>query len=142
MRDTSGGLTPKNWADRLEQARLQILSDVRDGTVPATVGSFGDLHDYVDANEYGHSREEWQNGLLWSPSADESGWDEPGGVIYEMNALQTKLDAWIKDGGIGRAMLIEELRAGLREALAIADGDPASTSDRERLHELADGATN
>ena len=133
-------MSDTRWSDRLEQARSEILESVRDGTVPATVGSFGDLHDYVDANEYGDA----DDGLMpWGADGSElPDVEEPGGVIYEMNAMQTTLDAWIKDGGIGRAMLVEELRAGLREALAIADGDPASSSDRERLHELADGATN
>lgn len=29
-----------------------INADIRDGILPATVGSFEDLHDYVDANDY------------------------------------------------------------------------------------------
>jgi hypothetical protein len=31
----------------------QVKQDIRDGRVPKDVPSFSDLHDYVDANEYG-----------------------------------------------------------------------------------------
>lgn len=31
----------------------EILADLKQGTIPATVATFSDLHDYVDANEYG-----------------------------------------------------------------------------------------
>jgi len=34
-------------------AIVQITTDIHSGRVPATVGAFGELHDYVDANEYG-----------------------------------------------------------------------------------------
>jgi hypothetical protein len=30
----------------------EIDSDIADGTVPATVATFGELHDHVDANDY------------------------------------------------------------------------------------------
>lgn len=30
----------------------EITDDITDGTVPATIGSFRELHDYVDANQY------------------------------------------------------------------------------------------
>lgn len=38
---------------RIEQAKREVRADVAAGTVPTTVDAFYQLHDYVDANEYG-----------------------------------------------------------------------------------------
>ena len=37
----------------VEQMKLEILDDVRNGYVPVSVTHFGDLHDFIDANCYG-----------------------------------------------------------------------------------------
>jgi hypothetical protein len=37
----------------VERAKREILNDIRTGRVPETVSSFAELHDYLDANEYG-----------------------------------------------------------------------------------------
>ena len=80
------------WAERLEQAKEEILYDVREGIVPQSVGSFGELHSYVDANEYGINDPD--DDIEFNES------EEPGGYIYELNALQNAVDAWITSGGI------------------------------------------
>lgn len=36
-----------------ETIKSEILRDMLDGTVPITVSSFSELHDFVDANMYG-----------------------------------------------------------------------------------------
>ena len=41
------------YEEIVARARQEILDDIRQGVVPATVTSFSDLHAYVDANEYG-----------------------------------------------------------------------------------------
>ena len=33
--------------------KIEILHDIKSGVVPSSIVSFSDLHDYVDANEYG-----------------------------------------------------------------------------------------
>ena len=38
----------------IDTAKGEILKDVVNGHVPATCKTFSELHDYVDANEYGH----------------------------------------------------------------------------------------
>ncbi len=45
-------MTDDRIQDRIEAAKKAILEDINDGTVPTTVKSFSELHDYVDANEY------------------------------------------------------------------------------------------
>lgn len=42
-------LTVTEYADK---AMTMIDADIASGQVPATVRSFSELHDYVDANEY------------------------------------------------------------------------------------------
>lgn len=79
----------------------QIQHDVISGVVPADVGSFGNLHDYVDANCYG--------GFCDDHVADRliehfGGRDEhegmPQGMLDYLNAAQEEIDAWIKAGGL------------------------------------------
>lgn len=37
----------------ITRGKEEILEDVRSGRVPSHVKTFGELHDFVDANEYG-----------------------------------------------------------------------------------------
>jgi hypothetical protein len=74
---------------RLEQAisrgKGELLQDVRQGKIPASVRSFAQLHDYLDANYYGGAFE--QNDL----------------TIQEWNQVQAALDQWIAGGGLRQA---------------------------------------
>ena len=63
-------------AMKVEQAKREITVDVLRGIVPAGVESFSELHDYVDANEYGDV------------------------TVVTGPAVQDELDAWIKAGGV------------------------------------------
>jgi hypothetical protein len=78
--------TPDNpgLALRLAVARAQreIRADVRSGRVPADVGSFAQLHDFVDANDYG--------GCEAFDGSDES--------CRFWNAVQDELDQWVRAG--------------------------------------------
>ena len=65
----------------IRQAKVEILADIAKGIVPSTVGSFGELHDYVDANYYG--------GLFDVPF---------GAGSLLVNPLQDALDRWIREG--------------------------------------------
>lgn len=81
-----------------EWARQEVLNDVRSGRVPASVGSFSELHDYVDANGYG--------GAFDWPSLP--GDIAPGGELDAeqdayltlhcrfWDAVQTGVDIWLK----------------------------------------------
>ena len=42
-----------NTEAAIEQGKCEILEDITHGMVPGAVCSFADLHDFVDANEYG-----------------------------------------------------------------------------------------
>lgn len=76
-------------AERVTLAKREIEADVASGRVPATVGSFSELHDYVDANEYGQ---------LATPGFFDD--CEAAGVdwVDVANEIQGEVDAWIKAG--------------------------------------------
>ncbi len=78
---------PEIWLVRNAVARgkKEILEDVRSGRVPAHVESFGDLHDFVDANEYG--------GLCEDHFFQQ---DKPD--LKNSAEVQEQLHQWIKSG--------------------------------------------
>lgn len=65
----------------IERAKEEIISDVLEGKVPLECHSFSELHDYVDANEYG--------------GACEEGAHEPTDCVF-WNSVQGAIDKWIK----------------------------------------------
>lgn len=78
-------------ADIIEAAKDQILDDISNGLVPETVKSFEELHEYVDANEYG----------LSIPTSPYAGivvvFDNYEEMIEVMSDVQKTLDKWIKN---------------------------------------------
>jgi len=72
------------------RARAEIHRDVAQGIVPKTVTSFAELHDYVDANEYGGFTD--LDGA-WAFDDDEA-WNEQ--TVAEMNDVQNALDSWLR----------------------------------------------
>jgi hypothetical protein len=72
--------------ERIARAKREVLADVAAGVVPATVQTFSELHDYVDANGYGGAFEDK------APGTDSKIW----------NALQDAIDAWIRSGEMAR----------------------------------------
>jgi len=67
-------------------AIVQITADIRSGRVPSTVRDFSQLHDYVDANEYGGLCDD-ASGIDWTNDNDDAG-----------NAVQDKVNALILSG--------------------------------------------
>lgn len=85
------GGCPQTWANcgvpTVARGKREILQDIADGTVPATVTDFAQLHDYVDANYYGGAFESWTEGR---PAEDE--W------VGFWNRVQEELHCWLKAG--------------------------------------------
>jgi hypothetical protein len=71
----------------VEVAKAEILADVARGVVPADVPSFAELHDHVDANEYGGGTESF---------------DGSAEACAFWNRVHDTLDAWIKAGALRR----------------------------------------
>ena len=76
-----------NLEKTIMRMKSEILHDIADGTVPADVMSFGDLHDYVDANEYGGFCEDGNRVIDGLPS------DQRCDVL---NYCQDAIDFWLK----------------------------------------------
>ncbi len=72
----------------VSRAQSEILADVTAGVVPVTCGSFAELHNYVDANEYGGACESF------------SGSEEH---CEFWNAVHDDLNEWIEEGGLREA---------------------------------------
>lgn len=84
----------------VELAKREIRADVKLGRVPTTVTSFSELHDYVDANEYGGLCDDGQPGM------DHEDWIAWG------NDIQTRVDSWIKGGGLHSILYEVEVTLG------------------------------
>ena len=70
-------------AEAVRVGKEEILSDARNRFVSANVTTFSELHDFVDANEYG--------GLC----AEDSVWS-----IEDASAVQDALNEWLQAGGL------------------------------------------
>lgn len=68
----------------ISRAKREILRDIADGTVPASVENFSQLHDHVDANGYG--------------GAFETPFDASDEFAAFWNRVQNDLDAWLRAG--------------------------------------------
>lgn len=83
-------MTPNLWTVEaiVERMKAEITADLESGRVPAKVASFADLHDYVDANEYG--------GLCSEECPFDAGTDADADII---NRAQEIVDRWLQTRG-------------------------------------------
>jgi hypothetical protein len=83
----------------IERSKTEILEDIEQGIVPHTVADFSELHDYVDANEYGGlCSDSW---WCLPDHADDATVEANGGwlVHFEQSeAVQDAVDQWLKGG--------------------------------------------
>lgn len=68
------------------RVKAEVLADIEAGIVPADVGSFSQLHDFVDANCYGGAED--YPGEEFCTDAFCNFW----------NRVQNAVDAWLKAG--------------------------------------------
>lgn len=96
--------------ETVSRMKREILQD-RDvestnnkATAPGTLRdakSFGDLHDYVDANEYGGFCESaFANALIEHFGGRDEHEGMPDAMLEYMNDAQTAIDVWIKSGAL------------------------------------------
>jgi hypothetical protein len=82
--------TADKKAEAVAIAKTEILADIEAGRVPATVTTFSELHDHVDANYYGHAFE-----ALEACGEDAEACSE---VMDLYNEVQGDLDLWLRAG--------------------------------------------
>ena len=74
----------------IKAAKTEILEDLANGTIPV-VATFEDLHDYVDANEYGMDK---------FNELHEDIEDNFDFLVEFMTEVQIHLNLWIKHDGL------------------------------------------
>jgi len=83
----------------IERSKAEILEDIASGVVPDTVSSFSELHDYVDANEYGGLCAEGTWWMLPDDVSDEilELTNEGLQIIHteQSNGVQNAVNAWL-----------------------------------------------
>jgi hypothetical protein len=95
----------KNTIPTLEQTIERMKNEVReyvaDGIIPPTVESFGDLHDYIDANCLGGFCEDEVADAMIEHFGGRDPINEgmPDAFIDYMNSAQNAVHAWIAEGG-------------------------------------------
>lgn len=88
---------PLEWADeleaRIERAKAEILADIERGRLPRDMATFAELHDHVDAHEYGGLCEEPFYSLIRGEK------DDPSEVSWAFGVLlQDAVDCWLRGG--------------------------------------------
>lgn len=85
--------------DLVAQIKREVLEDMRSGRVPSNVRSYGNLHDYVDANCYGGMCEDERFDAC---IAQFGGCDEYegmfDGVIDLLNNAHDAVGEWLRNG--------------------------------------------
>lgn len=121
--------------ETVSRMQRETLHDVVAGHVPRTLRSFGDLHDFRDANCYGGFCEDKISDPLIAAfggrTADEA---LPDGFSDYMNTAQSRVDTWLFNGALER----ESLPPGWRAAgeLTKEEFDPWGWQSESPLYEL------
>lgn len=80
----------------VERGKREIQADILAGDIPATVSSFSELHNFVDANGYGGA---FENNAPHRRDTDTSTDEDLQFDADFWNAAQDAMDEWIKAGG-------------------------------------------
>lgn len=83
-----------------ERMKAEILADVENGVVPASVSCYSELHDYVDANLYGGTEALLEQLDAEAPDTDEGHSIALAALCELANPAMETVDAWIRSGGI------------------------------------------
>ena len=89
--------TIKTAEQVIEQMVREIKADINSGTVPATIASFSELHDYVDANEYGSfCDDKFADKMIAYFGGRDEHEGMPQGFIDFMNYCQNVVDSMLQ----------------------------------------------
>lgn len=78
-----------DFAATVQQMKYEIARDQQAGRVPTTVDNFGELHNYVDANEYGG---------FCDPRGPLAGSECEDWAHWYVNGAQDAVHAWLAAG--------------------------------------------
>lgn len=87
--------------EKVEAMKGEILLDVLAGKVPKEVKSFSELHNFVDANEYGGFCEDgMQSAMIEHFGGRDENEGMPDDMMHYLNSAQNMIHQWIAGGGI------------------------------------------
>lgn len=91
-----------NLETTVTRMKAEILRDIAVGHVSGAVESFGELHDYVDANYYGGFTEDSgiTDKLIAQFGGRDASGDIPPQVLDFFNAAQDAVDSWLRTGRV------------------------------------------
>ncbi len=125
-------LTPEQQAfvkDAIELGKRQIQFEIAIGRIPPTAIEFSELHNYVDANEFGGLCDDNRLDALVDRDTNEG-----SEVFCEIaNQVQAALDEWLRHGMDRNALLVQRLVdqainaacKTIQDELGLATGDVA-----------------
>ena len=82
-------------AESVARMKQEILAHIADGTVLSTITTFSELHDHVDANEYGGFCIDEVNAAIEAEYSNE----HSSSVDY-FNTCQNEVDQWLYRGRV------------------------------------------
>lgn len=84
-------------AATVERMKAEILADMEEGIVPEDVASFSDLHDHVDANEYGgFCDDKFSDAAIKHFGGRDANEGMPDAFIDFMNDCQDAVGEWLQ----------------------------------------------
>jgi len=92
-RDLTAAVAVAKHTQAVDRCKREIRDDIAGGRVPATVATFAQIHDYVDANEYGGACED-----MPICADDDSNIAECQANCDFWNAVHDELNAWLQAG--------------------------------------------
>jgi N12 class adenine-specific DNA methylase len=120
-------LTRENvFAHRLATAKEEIAADMANGTIPASVRSFAELQDYVDANEYVNDAERPDRQI--GPLGKKLEWKNTDYIQFTAELIES-LDQWLQTGSPDAAPLA-------KSAVSPSPSPQVSTSSPSPLAKL------
>ena len=84
----------------IERSKAEILHDMEHGPLPRTVSSFSELHDHVDANEYGGLCDSGSWWCMPDDATDKELAENDGFFLRHWDqgaAVQDAVDAWLRE---------------------------------------------
>lgn len=80
----------------VEQMKREVMEDIASGNVPASVSSFSELHDYVDANCYGgFCDDDFSDALVEQFGGRDEDEGMPQAMVDLINECQNEIGAWL-----------------------------------------------
>lgn len=88
-------------ADVVDRMKREVRRDIQDGLIAVSVRSFSELHDYVDANEYGGFCEDAvADALIEHFGGRDEHEGMPQGMLDYINAAQRAVGEWLASNSL------------------------------------------